>query len=268
MKLRLLAGLAALSLTAMTVGCASGGSDEPAEGETQTLQIAATVPPMSSITEVAAEEIGDGYEIEMVEVSDYVQPNVLLNNKEIDGNFVQHADFLADFNEENGGNLVLVQPVYVVVVAFYSREYGSLDELPDGASVVIPNDSSNGGRALQMLADEGLITLDPDVERHEATLRDVIENPKDLQFTEVGLPQLNTAYDEADLVYNIPSNARQIDLRPYEDGLFVNDEELFAVGLAVHADDVDTPMTEALIEAYTSDVVREKLEELEEPAAF
>lgn len=266
MKLKLVTSVAAMALAALTAGCATGG--EAGDGGTQTLQIAATVPPMSTLTEVAAEEIGDGYEIEIVEVNDYVQPNVLLNNKEIDGNFVQHADFLQDFNDENGGSLVLVQPVYIVVVAFYSRDYSSVDELPDGASVVIPNDSSNAARALQMLADEGLITLDPEVEPYTATQLDITENPRNLQFTEVGLPQLNTAYDEADLVYNIPSGARQIDLRPYDDGLIVDDNEQFAVGLAVHEDDVDTPATQALIEAYTSDAIREKLEELDEPAAF
>ena len=266
MKLKIAASVTALALAALTAGCATGG--ESAEGDVETLQIAATVPPMSTLTEVAAEQIADGYEIEIVEVNDYVQPNVLLNNQEIDGNFVQHADFLQDFNDANGGDLVLVQPVYVVVVAMYSREYASLDELPDGVSVVIPNDSSNAARALQMLADEGLITLDPEVEKYKATQLDIVENPRNLQFTEVGLPQLNTAYEEADLVYNIPSNARQIDLRPYEDGLIVDDDVQFAVGLAVHQDDVGSPATQALIDAYTSDAILEKLEELDEPAAF
>lgn len=270
MKLRLLAGATAITLAALTVGCATGGEEgaDGTEGGVETLQVAVTVPPMSTLTEVAAEEIADGYEIEPVEVSDYVQPNVLLNNQEIDANFVQHEDFLEDYNEENGGNLVLVQPIYVVVVAFYSREYASIEELPDGASIVIPNDSSNGGRALQMLADVGLITLDPEVEQYTATQQDIIENPHDFEITEVGLPQLNTAYEEADMVFNVPSYARQMELRPYEDGLLVEDDTRFAVGLAVHKDDVDSPATQALIDAYTSDAVRAMLEEVEEPAAF
>src|SRR5690606_11517062 len=161
-----------------------------------------------------AEVIDDGYTIELVPVSDYVQPNVLLQNSEIDANLVQFVPFMEEFNEKNDANLVGAQPVYSTVVACDSKTLASLDDPPDGGSVVIPNDKANAARALQMLADNDIVTLDPAVERYAARVDDITENPRNLAITQVDLLQLNTAYDEADVVFNLPSFARQLDLTP------------------------------------------------------
>ena len=134
--------------------------------------------------------------------------------------------------------------------------------------MVIPNDKSNGARALQMLADEGLITLDPAVERFQARLTDVTENPRDLEITQVDLLQLNTAYDEADAVFNLPSFARQLGLTPEHDGLMVEQDPAFEVSLVSRSDNADAPEIAALVRAITSDHVREVLEGLGVPAAF
>lgn len=264
---RTLAAVTAAALALVATGCASGGEDTADDG-TVTIQIAATVTPMTDVVQAAAEVIEDGYEIELVEVSDYVQPNILVQNKEIDGNFVQHEAFMEEYNDANDADLVMVQPVYFVIAAFYSRELSSLTELEQGDSVVIANDRANRGRALQLLADEGVLELDPEVARYEANMDDIVANPLDLSITEVDLAQLNTAYEEADAVFNLPSFARHIGLTPEDDGIAIESDERFALGYVVHADNLDSDTTDAVQRALTTDHVRDVLEELEVPAAF
>lgn len=260
-----LAALAA-GVGLLVTGCAApGGADAP---ETVTIRVAATVTPMTDAVEAAAEVIEEGYEVELVPVSDYVQPNVLVQNDEIDANVVQFESFMEEFNERNGADLVVVQPVYATVVAFYSRTLESLDDLPDGGSVVIANDKANAARALQLLADNGIITLDPAVERFAARASDIVDNPRNLEITEVDLLQLNTAYDEADAVYNLPSFARQLGLTPQDDGLVVEQDERFEVALVTRAGNAESPAIAALQRALTSDRVREVLEGLGVPPAF
>ncbi|WP_437582243.1 MetQ/NlpA family ABC transporter substrate-binding protein [Paramicrobacterium sp. CJ85] len=266
MKLRSIAACAAASLVLLATGCSASSAD--GADDVVTIKVAATVTPMSDAVEAAAEVIEDGYRVELVPVSDYVQPNVLLQNREIDANLVQFPPFMEEFNDKNGADLVAVQPVYKTVVAFYSKTLGSLEELEDGASVVIPNDKANAGRALQMLADEGLITLDSEAERFNAKVDDITENPRDLAITQVDLLQLNTAYDEADAVFNLPSFARQLGLTPEDDGLAVEQDEQFEVTLAAVPENADSPEIKALVAALTSDHVRDTLTDLGVPPAF
>ena len=260
------AALAVGSLALLTAGCAPSAGE--AGGDVVTLKVAATVTPMTDVVEAAAEAIEEGYEIELVPVSDYVQPNVLVENGEIDANFVQFVPFMEEFNTKNDASLAGVKPIYSTVVAFYSKTLASLDELPQGGSVVIPNDSANAARALQLLADQGIITLDPSVERFTAKVADITENPRELTITQVDLLQLNTAYEEADAVFNLPSFARQLGLTPVDNGLAVEQDPQFAVTLVTREDKLGTPEIAALEKAFTSDHVRETLESLDVPPAF
>jgi len=251
--------VAALALT----GCGGGGADD-----TTTLQVAAATPPMTNIVEAASEAIGEGYEIEMVEVADYVQPNVMLEAGEIDANFVQHVPFMEQFNEANDASLVGVQPVYLTAVAFYSQDLDSIDDLPDGGHVTLPADSANLGRALQMLADEEVLTLDPEADRFAATMDDITDNPRDLEFVQVELLQANAAYEESDAVFNLPAFANQIDLSPFEDGLTFEEDAQFAVTLVAREDNADSPEVAALQEAFTSEQVQAVLDDFESTPAF
>lgn len=262
---RLLTGVAALTVVAGLAAC----SDTPAaQSDVVVLKVAAHAPPMTDVVTAAAESIEDGYRIELVEVADYVQPNVMLNAGEIDANFVQHEPFMEEFNAKNNGSLVKVQPVYMTVIAFYSRTLDSLDDLPEGGHVVIPQDPSNAARGLQLLADTGVITLDPSAERFTATIDDIAENPKNIRITQVDLLQLNTAYDEADAVLNLPAFARQIGLNPAEHGIAVEQDPRFAVSLVARADNAESPEIAALAKAFTSNAVRRVVEESNNPAAF
>lgn len=271
MRSRLTLTVAALAVPVLLAGCANAqpgtGAETPAESGDRVIRVAATVTPMTDAVEAAAEVIGDGYSIELVPVSDYVQPNILLHNGEIDANLVQFVPFMEEFNDKNGADLVGVAPVYETVVSFYARELDSMQDIADGGTVVVPNDKWNRGRALQLLDDEGLITLDPAAPAYQATLDDIAENPRNLQITEVELLQLNTAYEEADLVFNMPSFARQLGLTPEADGLVTEQEPQFALTLVARSDNADSPEIEALAEALRSESVRQRLAELGVPAA-
>ena len=175
---------------------------------------------------------------------------------------------MEEFNEGNDASLVGVQPVYLTAVAFYSQELDSIDELPDGGHVTLPADSSNLGRALQMLADAEIVTLDPEAERFEAGIDDITDNPRDLEFVQVELLQANAAYEESDAVFNLPAFANQIDLSPFEDGLTFEEDEQFAVTLVSREDNQDSPEVAALKEAFTSEQVVAVLEEFENTPAF
>lgn len=266
MKLRPVVTLAVASLVLLTAGCAQAGN--AAAPGTVTIKVAATVTPMTDAVEAAAEAIGPGYKIQLVPVSDYVQPNILLQHGEIDANLVQFPGFMEEFNAKNNATLEALQPVYSTVVAFYSKTLTSLEKLPDDGSVVIPNDKANAARALQMLADADIITLDPGLKRFSATVDDIADNPRHLKITQVDLLQLNTAYDEADAVFNLPSFARQLHLTPEKDGLAVEQDPQFAVTLVARADNSHSPEIAALVKAFTSDHVRATLKSLGVPPAF
>lgn len=253
-------------------GCAGGSSsksaDDATEGGIETLKVAATTTPMTDVVQAAAAAIEAPYEIEMVEVADYVQPNVMLQNGELTANFVQHPPFMEEFNEKNDASLVAIEPVYLTVVGMYSSKWDSFDEVPEGGNIVIPQDKSNAARSLLMVADAGLITLDPKVDEWQVSVDDIIDNPKNLKFTEIDIMQLVAAYPEADAVFLHGTFARQLELTPEEDAIATEQNEQFAVSLVSREDNADSPEVKALAQAFHSDEVRAVLEEKGVPAAF
>jgi len=257
-------GLAALALgsLALVAGCAADtGADAGTDADATTvIRVGAVTSPMTDVVEAAAEEIADGYEIELVEVADYVTINNMLAAGDIDANFSQHEPYMTEFNEKNDASLVAVQPIYNFVIAFYSKFIDDIDELAEGDTVAIPNDSSNTGRALKLLADEGVITLAEGVDPYAATVDDIAENPKGLEFLQVQINQLNTAYDEAALVFQWPSHISALGLTPQDDGLITELDERFALQLVVPESEVDSEAVAALTAAMTSDAVREVIE--------
>ncbi|MGB4777903.1 MetQ/NlpA family ABC transporter substrate-binding protein [Microbacterium sp.] len=258
MRSRPLKAITALAAAAaLLVGCtSSAGPDSSAPGgEPVTLRVGAVSSPMTDVVEAAAQAIDPAYEIELVEVSDYVTINNMLAAGDLDANFSQHVPYMELFNEKNGASLRGMTPVYNFVIAFYSKTLDDIADLPQDAVVAIPNDAANAGRALKLLADNDILTLDPDVDPYEATTADITENPKNLQFLEVEIAQLNTAYDEADLVFQWPSMIAALGLNPQDDGLLTELDDRFALNLVVRSEDADTPATDALITAFTSDEV-------------
>ncbi|WP_300267466.1 MetQ/NlpA family ABC transporter substrate-binding protein [Microbacterium sp.] len=252
-------------VTAATIalaGCsASGGDESDAVADAPVvMKVAAVTAPMTDVVEAAGEAIEDGYEIELVEVSDYVTANTIVNDGDAYANFSQHVPYMEEFNAENGGTLVEVQPVYNFVIAFYSKTLDDIVDLPEGATIAVPNDSSNLGRALKLLDAEGVIALDPDVDPYAATLDDIAENPKNAEFLEVPIGSLNAAYEEADLVFQWPSHIAALGLNPEDDGLITELDDRFALYVAVREADAESAATAALKRAFASDEVREVIE--------
>lgn len=254
---------ATLGVAIALTGCAGGADDQKtdATGDTPvTLKVAAVTAPMTDVVEAAGEAIEDGYKIELVEVGDYVTANTILNSGDVYANFSQHLPYMESFNAGNDGTLVGVQPVYNFVIAFYSKTLDDIADLPDGAKIAIPDDPSNTGRALKLLAANDIITLDPKVDPYESTVKDIVDNPKNVDFLQVPIASLNAAYEEVDLVFQWPSHIVALGLNPDDDGLITELDDTFALNLVVQQKNVDTEATAALKKAFTSDQVRTVIE--------
>ena len=256
-----------LALT-MAVGlCACGGSDAPAEdtAETVTLKVAASPTPhaeiLAQVVDVLAEQ---GIELVVTEYGDYVVPNTAVEEGAEDANFFQHAPYLESFNAENGTHLVSVAPIHYEPMGIYPGITASLEELPDGATIAVPNDVTNEARALQLLAAQGLIEIDPAAGLN-ATPNDITSNPKNLQFKEMEAAMLPQIVGEVDLAIINSNFAIQGGLNPAEDSLASEDAaseaaQTFANIIVVKEGNEENAAVLALIEALQSDAVREFIE--------
>ncbi|GEK90077.1 D-methionine transport system substrate-binding protein [Alkalibacterium putridalgicola] len=270
-KKGLLLGSTALLLSACgaadetTEEAANEGTEETTE-ETVTIRVASHLPPMTDVVEIAGDVIEDGYEVELVEVSDNIQYNEALLNEEVDANFAQHEPFMEMFNEERDGNLVAIQPIYNAIVGFYSPVYESVEDIEDGAEVAIPSDPTNEARALVTLEEHDLITLDPDVDKSQVTDMDVVENPYNFTFTHVDLLNLTASYEDGvELVFNYPTYIAAVDLTPEDAVILQADEEnRFAQTLVAREDNQDSKEIQALVDAMTSEEVYDFLDDLAE----
>ena len=178
-----------LAVTMLFTGCGGGdsaGGDKPAAGSEVTLKIGATpVPHAELLEEIKPDLKAQGINLEIVEFNDYVQPNIALNDKELDANFFQHEPYLKDFIAEHKDvKLKNAGGIHIEPMGIYSKKITKLDELPDGAAVSIPNDPTNGGRALLLLQKAGLLKLRENVSEM-ATVQDIVDNSHNLLIQEV-----------------------------------------------------------------------------------
>ena len=165
-------------------------------------------PPFAKQLQVAADEAKkQGINIKLVEFSDWNTPNITLNSGDIDANYFQHQPFLNNVLKETGFKLKPLGVGAGTHVGLYSKKHKSLDDIPNGARVVIPNDPVNQGRSLLLLEQSKLITL-KDPKNHLSNLQDIVANPKNLNFIEVEGPQTARAVDDADLVFSYPMYLR------------------------------------------------------------
>jgi D-methionine transport system substrate-binding protein len=253
---------AALGLALAVTGCAPAAQSTTQKNDAapQVLKVAAVQAPMTDVVEAAGKAIKGDYKVELVKVGDYVTANTILNSGDVYANFSQHIPYMESFNKGNDAHLVGVQPVYNFVIAFYSKTLKDIADLPENAKIAIPDDPSNTGRALKLLAAHDVIALDPEVDPYDATVKDVVKNPKNVQFLQVPIASLNAAYEEADLVFQWPSHIKALGLTPQKDGLITELDDRFALNLVVQKKDADSAATAALKKAFTSDDVRKVLE--------
>lgn len=243
-------------------GVAAPPAAEAETTETTTLKVASLIPPMTDILDLIKPQLKEeGIDLEVVVLSDNVQPNDALANKEVDANFFQHVPWMEEYNKNKNANLVPVQPVYHAVYGAYSKRYKSMEELPDGATIVIANDASNGGRSLDMLDKAGVIKLKEGVGIN-ATLADIVENSHNYKFEEVDLLMLARMLDDADLVLMTPAYASPLGLTPKKDALLTETlESAFAITLVARQDNRDSEAIQKLTKAISSPEVKRFLEE-------
>lgn len=242
--------LSAAVLSALSLGVTAAHAD--------TLSVAATPVPHAEILEFVKPQLAkDGVDLDIKVFTDYVQPNQQVADGALDANFFQHKPYLDSFNTEHKTDLVSIGVVHVEPFGAYSSKIKAVDELKEGALIAIPNDPSNGARALLLLQEEGLITLkDPD--DILATARDIAENPKKLKFKEIEAATLPRVLPDVDLALINTNYALEAGLNPEKDALFIEGAESpYANLVAVKAGNENSEDVQKLLEALHSDAVRD-----------
>lgn len=239
----------------------AGDKNEVAAGEKVLLTVGATAVPHAEILELVKPALAEeGIDLKIQEFSDYTQLNPALVEGELDANYFQHIPYLESFNEKTGSDLVHVASVHVEPMGLYSEKIAKLQDLRNGATVAIPNDPTNGGRALLLLQSAGLITLKNDA-GIEATPLDIAENPKNLKFHELDAASLPRTLGEVDLAAINTNYALKADLIPTKDALYIEDKNSPYVNvLVVRATDKDNGNLKRLAEALNTSAVKEFIE--------
>ena len=253
-------GLAAVGLAACGAGSSSEDDSLASDGGVTTIRVAASPTPHMPILQFVADNLaeGAGLKLDLQEQSDYKVPNRLLSDGEVDANYFQHKPYLDTEIKENGYEITPFEGVHIEPLGLYSESLKSIDELPDGGEVAIPNDPTNRGRALALLADNDVLTLADGIEPTEATPDDVAENPKNLTFSEVDAALLARTISDYDAAVVNGNFAIEADLVPAEDALVLEAGEgnPYANFLAVRTEDKDNAALKKLDELLHSEDVK------------
>ena len=261
---------AAETTAAETTAAESSAAETTAEettassGELQKIVVGASPAPHAEILKAANDVLKEkGYELEIKEYVDYIQPNLALESGDLDANYFQHLPYLESFNKENGTNLVSAGAIHYEPFGVYAGKTTSLDELQDGATIAVPNDTTNEARALLLLEAQGLIKLKADAGL-TATKNDIVENPKNLQLYEVEAAQLPRVIGDVDVAVINGNYAIEAGYK-VSDALAVEASDSLAATtygnvVAVRAGEENDPAIQALIEALTSDEVKAFIE--------
>lgn len=259
MKKKLFA-MVGLATALLVTGC--GGGDNAGGGDsnkiTTTIKVGATPVPHAEILEEVKPDLqAKGIALEIVEFNDYVQPNIALNDKELDANFFQHEPYLNDFVKEHSEmKLKNAGGIHIEPMGVYSKKIKVLDEIADGAQIAIPNDSTNGGRALLLLQKAGLIKLNDGV-AETATVQDIVENPRNFVIQEIEAAQLPRTLEDVDIAVINTNFAMNADLNPTKDALYIEDKTSPYVNIIVVRDgDENREEIKALLEAVKADRIK------------
>lgn len=261
---------AATTEAAKTEETTQAEEKKEAAGELTKIVVGATPAPHAEILAAAKEILKEkGYDLEIKEYTDYVQPNLALESGDLDANYFQHTPYLEQFNQENGTKLVSAGSIHYEPFGIYAGKTTSLDSLADGAQVAVPNDVSNEARALLLLADNGLIELKEGVGL-EATKNDIVKNDKNLKILEIEAAQLPRSLGDVDLAVINGNYAIEAGLK-VSDALATEDAKSVAATtygniVAVREGEENTDKAKALVEALTSDEVKKFIEDKYEGA--
>ena len=250
MKKAPVALLTALLALALTAGSAMAA---------KVIKVGASPTPHAEILKVAADELkAQGYELKIVEYSDYVQPNLALESKDLDANYFQHKPYLDDFNKEKGTSLVPIAFVHYEPFGIYAGKTKAMKDLKDGAIVAVPNDTTNEARALLLMQDQGLIKL-KDGAGLTATRRDIVDNPRKFKIEELEAAQLVRALPDVDVAI-INGNYAILGGLKVADALAVEADDSVAAAtyanvLVVRAGDENRPELKALADILRGEKV-------------
>lgn len=240
--------------TIASVFAQAASETQPSETK---IVVGATPEPHAALLALVVDDLASqGITLEVKEFTDYVTPNDAVEYGEIDANYFQHIPYLESFNTEHGYHLVNAGGIHVEPIALYSSKYSSLSDIPNGAVVAIPNDPTNEGRALLLLQSAGLIKL-KDNAGLEAIPLDIVENPKNLKFSEIEAATLPRILSDVDAAVINGNYAIPAGLVATRDGLFVEGADSPYVNvIAVKAGNENNPAVKALVEALKSDEVK------------
>lgn len=226
------------------------------------LTVAATAVPHAEILEFVKPALAkEGVELDVKVFTDYVQPNVQVAEKRLDANFFQHKPYLDEFNKGKGTNLVTVAGIHIEPFGAYSTKHKKLADLPQGATVAIPNDPTNGGRALMLLDKAGVIKL-KNPNNVLATVKDVSANPKKLKFKELEAATLPRVLSQVDLALINTNYALAAKLNPMKDALAIEGKQSPYVNILVsRPDNQATPAMKKLSAALTSPATKKFIED-------
>jgi D-methionine transport system substrate-binding protein len=240
----------AIALVAATLLSPSFAQDKP-------IKIGVTAGPHAQILEqVKKVAEKDGLKLQIIEFTDYIQPNAALASGDLDANSYQHKPFLDQQIKDRGYKLVNVGYTVNFPIGLYSKKVKRLEDLKEGAKFGIPNDPTNGGRVLLVLQDKGLIKLKPDAGL-KATPLDVIDNPKKLKFVELDAAQLPRSLDDLDAAAVNTNYALPAGLHPGKDAIAQENAKSPYVNLiAVSEQDQTKPWVAKLVKAYQSEEIR------------
>ena len=241
-----------LSIIAIFIGC---GKKEVAESNV--LRVGASPAPHAEILELIKDDLAkEGIKLEIIEFTDYVTPNLALNDGEIDANFFQHVPYLESFSKDRGLDLTSVGGVFVSPLSLFSNKIKDIKDLQDGATIAIPNDPSNGGRALIILEKVGLIKLDPNAGL-KATVLDITENPKKLNFKEIDAAQLPRSLQDVDAAFINGNYALDAGIDPVNDAILREGKDSpYSNIVAVKTENKEDKKIIALMKALHSEKVR------------
>lgn len=267
MNKKFLSLVLSLALSLSLAACGSKQEEAPAETPAETtepvvLNVAASATPHAEILEQVVDVLAQqGIDLQIHEYGDYIVPNTAVEEGEEDANYFQHLPYLESFNEKEGTHLVSAGGIHIEPMGVYAGKTASLEELPDGAEIAIPNDPTNEGRALLLLEAQGLIKLADDAGL-EATPNDIAENPKGLTFKELEAAMIPNAVEEVDLSVINVNYALEAGFDPTTDALAIEDADSPYVNIvAVKEGNENDPAILALVEALQSDAVRDFIKE-------
>lgn len=261
---------AVLATGALTLGltaCGSGSDSDSSKADANaTLTVAATPTPQGEILAYIKDNLAEkaGLKLELKEFTDYVTPNTAVQQGQVDANYFQHKPYLDDFNKKNGTDIVPVPggTVHLEPLGVYSKNVKQLSDLKKGATVALPNDTTNEARALKLLEANGVIELKEGV-GYEATPKDITSNPKNLTFKELEAAQLPRSLGDVDAAVINGNYALEAELSPAKDALAAESAENnpYANFLAVKKGNENDPRVEKLVGLLTSPEVKKFIED-------